>query len=408
MTELNLRTSALWPALPVAALVFAGLAGLPAPGTAQNSQSGTDDAPITLVAHRIAGGAEVRLDGNLEEEIWTLSTPISDFTQQEPVEGAQPSERTEVRVAYDDQHLYIGAIIFDDPEGILAYQKARDASLGTDDRFMWMLDTFLDGRTGYVFEINAAGLMGDALLGAGQGGKAWDGIWEVRTVRRTDGWSAEIRIPFKTLNFDPELDSWGINFQRTIRRKNEEILWRGYRRNQGLLRPVHAGRLTGLQGLSQGVGFEAVPSVVAGWRTLPDNADPTTYPRDVSLDLGYSITPSLRAALSINTDFAEVEVDQRRVNLTRFPLRFQEQRDFFLEGSGVFSFAERNGASPYFSRRIGLEIRAGLLPGEDRIPGVGEPVPDRPGGGLLRGPGEADHLLPILHRCHLHQAGYRP
>ncbi len=345
----------MWPDMALAALVLASLAGRPALGAAQDSDSGGDDPPVTLVAHRIAGEAEVRLDGNLEEEIWALSTPITDFTQQEPVEGAQPSERTEVRVAYDEQYLYIGAIIFDDPEGILAYQRARDASLGTDDRFMWMLDTFLDGRTGYVFEINAAGLMGDALMGAAQGGKAWDGIWEVRTARRPDGWSAEIRIPFKTLNFDPELDSWGINFQRTIRRKNEEILWRGYRRNQGLLRPVHAGRLTGLHGLSQGVGFEAVPSLVAGWRTIPGNVDPTTYPGDVSLDLGYSITPSLRAALSVNTDFAEVEVDQRRVNLTRFPLRFQEQRDFFLEGSGVFSFAERNGASPYFSRRIGLE-----------------------------------------------------
>jgi hypothetical protein len=339
----------------MAALALAGIAGLPALGTAQSSDGGADDPPVTLVAHRITGNAELRLDGNLEEEIWSLSTPISDFTQQEPSEGARPSERTEVRVAYDEEHLYIGAIIFDDPEGILAYQKARDASLGTDDRFMWMLDTFLDGRTGYVFEINAAGLMGDAIMGGGHGGKAWDGIWEVRTARRPDGWSAEIRIPFKTLNFDPTLDSWGINFQRTIRRKNEEILWRGYRRNQGLLRPVHAGRLTGLQGLSQGVGFEAVPSMVAGWRNIPTNADPTTYPGDVSLDLGYSITPSLRAALSINTDFAEVEVDQRRVNLTRFPLRFQERRDFFLEGSGVFSFAERSGPSPYFSRRIGLE-----------------------------------------------------
>jgi len=295
------------------------------------------------------------MDGRIDEDAWTRATAISDFTQQEPVEGASPSERTEVRVVYDSENLYIGAMIFDDPEGVLAYQKARDASLGTDDRFMWMLDTFLDGRTGYTFEINAAGLMSDALLGAGRGGRAWDGIWEVRTARRPDGWSAEIRIPFKTLNFDPSLDSWGINFQRTIRRRNEEILWRGYRRTEGLSRPVHAGRLVGLHGISQGVGLEARPSVVAGWNTVPANQDPTKTKSDMSLDLGYSITPSLRTALSINTDFAEVEVDQRRVNLTRFPLRFAERRDFFLEGSGVYSFSERSGPSPYFSRRIGLE-----------------------------------------------------
>jgi hypothetical protein len=220
---------------------------------------------------------------------------------------------------------------------------------------MWMLDTFLDGRTGYVFEINPAGLMGDAILGGGHGGKAWDGIWEVQTTRHAEGWSAEIRIPFTTLNFDPESSDWGINFQRTIRRKNEEILWRGYRRTEGLMRPLHAGRLTGLRNLSQGAGVQAMTSVVAGWRTLPENPDPTTYPRDISFDLGYSITPSLRAAVSVNTGFAEVAVDQRRVNLTRFPLRFQERRDFFLEGSGVYSFAPRSGPSPYFSRRIGLE-----------------------------------------------------
>ena len=159
-------------------------------------------------------------------------------------------------------------------------------------------DTFLDGRTGYFFEINPAGLMGDGIL-----------------------------------------DSWGINFQRTIRRRNEEILWRGYRRNEGLRRPVNAGRLTGPRNLSQGLGLEARPSAVASWRSVPGNTDPTTFPRDISLDVNYGVTSSLRASASINTDFAEVESDQRRVNLTRFPQRFPERRDFFLEGSGVFTFA---------------------------------------------------------------------
>jgi hypothetical protein len=338
------------------ALPLLGLLALPFGLGAQGPATEEGEKPPTnLIAHRMAGGAEIRVDGRLDDPVWSTATPISDFTQQDPVEGAPPSERTEVRVAYDEGNLYIGATLFDDPAGILAYQKARDADLATDDRFMWMLDTFLDKRTGYVFEINAAGLKGDALLGAGRGGKAWDGIWEVKTARHENGWSAEIKIPFKTLNFDPTQDTWGINFQRTIRRRNEEILWRGHRRNQGLMRPIHAGQLTGLQGLSQGVGLEVVPSMVAGWRDVPANADPTTYPRDISLDLGYSITPSLRAAVSVNTDFAETEVDQRRVNLTRFPLRFQERRDFFLEGSGVFSFSQRSGPSPYFSRRIGLE-----------------------------------------------------
>ena len=317
--------------------------------------------PATLEAIRIPNDLSIDLDGRLDEAAWGLATPISDFTQQYPVEGGVPSERTEIRVVFNGDELFIGAILYDDPDGIIAYQRRRDAGLGTDDRFMWILDTFLDGRTGYFFEINAAGLMGDGLITGGGGGggggrmqKSWDGIWESRVARRPDGWSAEIRIPFRTLNFDPNLDSWGINFQRTIRRRQEEILWRGFRRNQGVFQPIHAGRVTGLRDLSQGIGLEAKPYAVGSWRTQPADVDPTTYPRDLGVDVGYSLTPSLRAAVSVNTDFAEVEVDQRRVNLTRFPLRFPERRDFFLEGSGVFSFAGRNGAMPYFSRDIGL------------------------------------------------------
>jgi hypothetical protein len=319
-------------------------------------------------AFRIPEGQQIDLDGSITEEIWKQAVPITDFTQQEPVEGGEPSERTEIWVAYDSDKLYIGAIIYDDPDGILAYQKQRDAFLSTDDRFMWILDTFKDGRTGYFFEINANGMMGDALLGGGGGrggggdfggggggsNRAWDGIWEVRTAIRPDGWSLEVEIPFQTLNFDPSSEEWGINFQRTIRRKNEEIYWRGWHRNESLQRPINAGTLTGLTGLSQGIGLEAIPSTIASWRNTPTDTDPTTYPRDLSLDLNYSVTSSLRASVSINTDFAEVESDQRRVNLTRFPTRFPEQRDFFLEGSGIFSFAPSSGPEPFFSRNIGL------------------------------------------------------
>ena len=346
-----------------ALLLAAALLSLPGQAAAQ-SANGDNGEPPVLEAIPLPASATIDLDGRITEDIWQTATPITDFTQQEPVEGGTPSERTEIRVIFDTDHLYIGAILYDDPDGILAYQRQRDAGLNTDDRFMWILDTFLDGRTGYFFEINPAGLMGDGLLsgGGGRGGggggggtsKAWDGIWEARTARRDDGWSAEIRIPFRTLNFNPNLDTWGINFQRTIRRRNEEILWRGYRRNEGLWRPVYAGRLSGLRNLSQGLGLEARPSAVATWKNVPEHADPTTFPRDISMDVNYSVTSSLRASASINTDFAEVESDQRRVNLTRFPQRFPERRDFFLEGSGVFSFAPRSGPSPFFSRRIGL------------------------------------------------------
>ena len=215
---------------------------LPATIEAQEQSSvsaRTSDEGVPLRAFELSETLEINLDGRIDEAAWLRATPISDFTQQEPVQGNEPSEPTEIRVVFDEDHLYIGAIVYDDPDQILAFQRERDASLGTDDRFMWILDTFLDGRTGYFFEITADGRMGDGVItggggrgGAGRGGginKAWDGIWEARTATRPDGWSAEIQIPFRTLNFDPDESEWGINFQRTIRRKNEEILWRGWR-----------------------------------------------------------------------------------------------------------------------------------------------------------------------------------
>ena len=179
------------------------------------------EAPV-LRAAPVPAGQGVDLDGYLGEAAWQTATPITEFKQQDPVEGAEPTEASEIRILIDGVALYIGAMFFDDPDGILAYQKRRDEGLGTDDRFMWILDTFLDGRTGYFFEINPAGLMGDGLLRAGGNvNKAWDGVWEARVQRLDNGWSAEIQIPWSTLNFNPESDTWGINFQRTIRRKRE-------------------------------------------------------------------------------------------------------------------------------------------------------------------------------------------
>jgi hypothetical protein len=315
----------------------------------------------TLAAFALSEDEKVHLDGRLDEPFWDQIQPAENFLQREPQESAPSTERTEVRVAYDRDHLYIGATLYDgDPDGILAYQIQRDGSLHSDDRFMLILDTFLDGRTAYFFQTNPAGMMGDGLIrvSARRGlNMSWDGIWEAQVSRGNYGWSAEIEIPFRTLNFDPRSDTWGINFQRTIRRRNEETLWSGWLLNQSLFRPVFAGRLTDLNGMSQGLGLEVKPYGSASWKQTTNDETgqlSTKTPADLGADLTYSVTPSLRASLTINTDFAEVEVDQRRVNLTRFPLQFPERRDFFLEGSSVFTFAPANGVNPYFSRRIGL------------------------------------------------------
>lgn len=328
---------------------------VPAYGTAAQTEG---DVP-SLAALRLEADESVALDGRLDEPLWARADVASGFLQEEPNEGAPATEPTEVRVVYDADDLYLGVMLFDsDPAGILGREMRRDAGLGADDRFMWILDTFLDGRTGYFFEINPAGLMGDGLIQTGGGhsvNKAWDGIWEARVTRGPDGWSAEIRIPFRTLNFDAGADTWAINFQRTIRRKNEELRWSGHRRTQGLTSPVHAGRLTGLRELSQGLGVEVTPYGLGAVAQAPAAGDSTYRTEgEIGGDIGYSISPSLRASVTVNTDFAEAEVDQRRVNLTRFPLFFPEQRDFFLEGSQVYAFTPNSGPNPFFSRRIGL------------------------------------------------------
>ncbi|MCU0256472.1 MAG: carbohydrate binding family 9 domain-containing protein, partial [Vicinamibacterales bacterium] len=228
----------------------------------------------TVTAERLGEDERIVLDGVLAEPVWRRSRPAEAFLQREPTEGATPSQATAVHVAYDADALYLGVALLDsEPESVIAYQRQRDADLSSDDRFVWVIDTVRDGRTAYYFEINPAGLMGDGLLRTTSGlNRAWDGLWEARVLRGDHGWSAEVRIPFGTINFDPRLDAWGINIQRTVRRHNEELLWSGHRRNEGLTSLVHAVRLEGLAGVSQGLGLEARPYMAASWRQASSTA----------------------------------------------------------------------------------------------------------------------------------------
>ena len=314
----------------------------------------------------------MRIDGTLDEDVWRLAEPATSFVQRDPDNGQPATERTEVRVLYDDDRLIVGAVLHDsEPDRLLGNQMQRDQSFSADDRFIVTLDTFLDGRSGYVFQTNPSGAMSDALVtpssnssdqttrefGAGLN-LSWDGIWIVRVRRTDEGWTAEMEIPFRTLNFDPGLEAWGINFQRTVRRKAEESLWTGYERNAGVAHTPSAGRLMGLAGMSQGVGLDVKPYVVGNLSSAPGRGRPDRLSTgDIGVDLFYNVTPALRATVSVNTDFAETEVDARQVNLTRFPLFFEEKRDFFLQGASYFDFAREigNAVTPFFSRRIGLD-----------------------------------------------------
>lgn len=318
----------------------------------------------TVSAIRLEDGERVTVDGRLDEALWRRAEPAAGFKQIDPFNGEAATEQTEVRIAYNARSFYMGVLCYDsEPDKWLGYQRRRDEFLGSDDRFMWTIDTFLDARSGYFFEMNPSGLMADSLMGGGIDNRQWDGIWNARVHRSDIGWSIEIEIPFRSLNFNPDSDTWGINFQRTVRRKNEDSIWTGWPRNQGLRRMATAGLVTGLTRVSQGLGLDVKPYGLALSEASPGRGQQRfRADANAGVDVFYSPTPGLRSVLTVNTDFAQTEVDQRQVNLTRFSLFFPERRDFFLDGAGFFAFGSPLNSdliiNPFFSRRVGLSANA--------------------------------------------------
>lgn len=301
---------------------------------------------------------EIDLDGILAEGIWETSDSIASLTMTEPEEGGETVGRTVVRVLANDRELVIGIIAYDpDPDAIVSFSKARDPNLWAEDYVVLVLDTYLDGRSGYVFAVNPTGARYDALV-AGMGVRQsadWDGIWEARTTLFESGWSAEIRIPIATLGFRQGLSEWGFNVQRQVQRLQEVSRWASPTRDYAVTQTSRAGRLTGLPDFNLGIGLSARPALVSGAGVPEPGADVNTS-MDPSLDVTQRLGANLLASVTVNTDFAETEVDTRRTNLTRFPLFFPEKRTFFLEGSDIFTFGFGTGRDliPYHSRRLGL------------------------------------------------------
>ena len=296
----------------------------------------------------------IRLDGVLDEPAWARAKPIGPLLQRDPKQGAPASEETEVRILFDADNLYFGITCHDrTPSAIVSTQLARDADLEVDDHITLVIDPFLDHRNGFFFVVNPAGARADGQISnnAEELNYEWDGIWDARTRITEEGWVAEIVVPFKSLRFKPGQGVWGFNVERQIKRLQEHDRWASPRPDVWISNLAAAGQLSGLNGLRQGIGLDIRPFVSAG----EENSTGTFKP---GLDVFKSITSSLTASLTVNTDFAETEVDARQINLTRFELFFPEKRTFFLEGAGVYDIAGLGGKNadliPFFSRSIGL------------------------------------------------------
>ncbi|UCC24907.1 MAG: hypothetical protein JSU98_14415 [Gemmatimonadales bacterium] len=336
-----------------------------------------EDAGV-LDAVRIPPGDEAPVvDGLLSDPAWGLAVPVRGFRQREPEEGTPATDDTEVRVVFDGETLYVGILAHDrEPDRIVSRILQRDRVLRAfgfggfepagDDVVAILLDTFQDRRNAVVLATNPNGAEFDALL-SNDGDEVnvdWRGVWEVASVRTPEGWSAEFAIPWRSLRFSAEpVQRWGINVTRFVQRTQEETMWRSWEREGGGFERVsRAGTLTGMANLPRaGMNLEAKPFVL-GSRTQTRRGEgdyPVDGEVDVGIDLKSEIRPGLVLDLTYNTDFAQVEVDDQQVNLTRFSLFFPEKRDFFLENAGIFEFGQRGYFEPppylmFFSRRIGI------------------------------------------------------
>jgi hypothetical protein len=362
-------------------LAVCSLGGVPASALAASDPIDYNTArrERKLVATRASSA--IQLDGQLNEPSWLTAPVAKGFIQNDPREGEPATFDTEVRLLYDENALYFGMFARDDKPGeIIINELRKDFNTGNADGFQIVIDTFLDERNGYQFAINPAGAKWDAQM-SNEGRETnanWDGIWDVQTRIGEDGWYAEIRIPFRTLKFTAEsLQTWGINFQRRLRRFNENSYWSPLQRIHQLSRVSMAGTLEGLQGLRPGANLRVKPYALGSSNRLASGELDGDF--DAGVDVKYGVTSGLTWDFTVNTDFSQVEADEQQINLTRFNLFFPEKRDFFLENSGVFQFGAgtntggggaggggRQNPSQdmilFFSRRIGLSDSGDAIP----------------------------------------------
>jgi len=330
------------------------------------------------VIRALRATGSIRIDGILDEEVWDRAEPVTGFRQRWPSDGSPATERTEVRVAYDDRAIYFGMIMFDsEPNRIMRSILHREGRIDKDDRIIIALDTYHDRRSAYIFELNSFGTQGDAHFTNERlifpDDWMWEGVYESAARITERGWELEVAVPLTTIRFDPaDAGSMGVAFYRSIRRKNEEVTWPHIplaytgTLEGGMDQASRFATLTGMEGLRPGRHIEVKPFAITGAQKVAGEEDTKTT-NDVGLDVKWSVTPSLTADLTYNTDFAQVEADNVQINLTRFGLFYPEKREFFLERSELFQFGNNRETDLFFSRRIGLTndiIGGGRLTGQ--------------------------------------------
>ncbi len=315
---------------------------------------------------------KIQVDGILSEQSWLRNPSIGEFVQVEPRSGDQPTEPTKVWITYSNDSIFVAIRCEDEyPEQIVATEMSRDAMLvdmeaGINDSIEFIIDTYHDHRNAYYFATNSTCALVDGRITENQRpAMEWDGVWNVRTRIDDTGWTAEFEIPFKTIGFNPNLSTWGFNISRYLSRGRETSRWASPSLDVKINHVVEAGNITGLEGLSQDVGLDIKPYGIFGFTRDINRKDEFKWDPDAGGVIFYRLTSNLVSTTTINTDFAETEVDTRQVNLTRFPLFFPEKRSFFLEDAGIFEFAKQESHGPpgmdmggdfipFFSRRIGL------------------------------------------------------
>lgn len=346
-------------------------------GTAQQVSTKGKVAQAVRVTHRPA------LDGTLADSLWNLASPVSDFQQREPNSGMAATEKTEVRILYTRDEIFFGISCQDSTAGrVIATEMRRDLTQDQDDYFEILIDSRHDRRNAYVFQVNPLGTQRDGVITEERAGDtvaqngvaadfdpSWDGVWK-SDARITDkGWTATVGIPFSTLNLRMSAHIiWGINFKRFLRRKNEEDLWSSYEHDFGITKVSQAGELTGIDDIGSGRLFVLKPYGLAGVNHFIHQGYDSV--RTGGVDIKYGLSSNFIANVTVNTDFADSDVDQVQFNLTPYKLFFPEKRQFFLENSGIFDFFTGQQERLYFSRQIGID------------PISGEVVPINAGGKL--------------------------